>query len=123
MDRGVCPWCDTPLTRRRGGWRRPDTAAKHKLTDEQLRALHLLHVREGVSVRELGRRIYRRAGYRSAKSAAMGVLGGWRRLGLEARPQGEATARANVARRLPGSPGKADRAAYKRWLRSRGKTV
>lgn len=118
-----CLWCDaetteSPVTpKRRGGWKRPDKVAR--VTEAQLRALHLVHVQQGLSIRELGRRIWERVGYASEKSAANSISAGWKRLGLRARPKSEATALANVQRRTPGSPGVSDRAAHKRWARER----
>lgn len=52
------------------------------LGDEEILALHRLHMR-GISIAELARRIYRKAGYRSAEAAKYGIRTGFRRLGLE----------------------------------------
>ena len=114
FDNGRCPWCDGPIRTRRG----KPVGVWGKLSDDQLRLLHKLHM-EGASMRELGRRIYRQVGYASAKAAAVSISHGWRRLGLAARAQGEATRQSNVERRAPASPGTADRKAYKRWRRAR----
>lgn len=118
---GRCLWCegDTLLHRpkKRGGGK---PAGKWgKLTDPQLRLLNQLHHDQGLSQRELGRRIYQRVGFATAKSAAMAIGSGWKRLGLTARDRGAATAKANTDRRGEGSPGTADRAVYKVFLRER----
>lgn len=90
-----------------------------KLRDEQLRLLHRFHLEREASIRELAREISAQAGYASEGSALEGIRAGWKRLGLEARSQPQATALANRRRRVPGSPGTADRAANKRFHRRR----
>lgn len=114
---GRCLWCEG-LTRARRGGGKPK-GKWGKLTDPQLRLLHSLHVDEGISQRELGRRVWQRAGFASAHSAAAAIGAGWKRLALPALSRQEMTARANRARRAPDSPGTADRKAYKRWLREK----
>lgn len=120
---GLCLWCDTPtvseIPKKRGGWKRPDLQGPRFITEKQLRALHRLHTDEGISARELGRRIFETAGYATANSALMAILGGWRRLDLRSLPRTEAAVRSNIARRQAGSPGTADQRAYKRWRRKR----
>lgn len=96
-----------PLRVRRDPWMPKVRRFHHvnaRLSEKQLRQLHLLHLREGLSVRELARRGWRSWGYASEQTALNSILDRWKRLGLAARPKGEATARANVARskRLPG---------------------
>ena len=113
---GRCLWCGGPTRTNRGGWRRPDRAATSLLTEPQVYALHRAHM-EGASIRELGRRVWERIGSASERSAANVICDAFRRHGLPARSRSEATAKANAARRAPGSPGTADRAAYKRWSR------
>lgn len=61
----------------------PQPGAGCKLSDEQLRVLHRLHIEREFSVRELGRQIYRQVGYVSADAAVFGIRNGFRRLGLE----------------------------------------
>ena len=111
-----CLWCggETQRGRRRG----KPKGVYGKLSDDHLRALHRFHLEGGHSVRALGRRIWDRAGFASAGSAAMAISTGFHRLGLPVRTQAEGTARSNKGRRGPNSPGTADRAAYKRWLRT-----
>lgn len=112
VDRDLkCLWCGGATRAKRR------STSLSKLTDDQVRVLHSYHLR-GVSAAELGRRIYRKVGYASPASAQMGILEGFRRLGLDRRPQPEATSLANRGRSLyEDSPGTADRAAYKRWWR------
>ncbi len=111
-----CLWCGGETRAKRGGGKRPGVWGK--LSDEHLRALHVAHM-QGTSMRELGRQVWERMGYSSPQTAAMGIGTGWKRLSLPARPRAEATAAANAERRTPGSPGTADRTAYKRWLREK----
>lgn len=54
----------------------------HRLSDNHLRALHGFHL-DGVSVKELGRRVWDRAGYASEEAAANAIARGFTRLGLE----------------------------------------
>lgn len=114
---GECLWCGGPTEQRTGRRRGKPVGVYGKLDDRHLKALHCFHHDKGVSIRELGRRVWRAAGYASAKTAAQSISDGFKRLGLPAMPQGEATAKANKLRRAPGSPGTSDRAAYKRWRR------
>lgn len=110
---GACAWCGGALRPRKG----KRLGVYGKLSDDQLRILHAMHDRRGTSIRELARAVIASAGYASEHSALEGIRTGWRRLGLKARAQGEATRRANEARRAEGSPGTADRAVYKRYRR------
>jgi hypothetical protein len=86
--RGVCEWCDTPLTVKRGGGRAPGAGCK--LTDTQLRALHAAHMR-GQSINELAKSIYKQVGYSSQSSCASSISNAWQRLGLQARDRIEMT--------------------------------
>lgn len=52
-----------------------------KLSDDQVRRLYELH-EAGASIRELGRRLWRPAGYRSLGAAEKGIRRGFARLGL-----------------------------------------
>jgi hypothetical protein len=119
---GRCLWCEGATMpekpKKRGGGK---PAGKWGyLTDAQLTLLHNLHHDEGLSTRELGQRIWRKAGFASAHSAANSISAGWKRLNLPALSRQEMTARANVARRADDSPGTGDRKAYKRHLREKG---
>lgn len=81
-----CLWCGGPTEQRerRGGWKRPDLRGS-KYTEPQLRALHVFHMRDGLSVNELARRTHEAAGYRSPGSAHSAISRGWKRLGLKPR--------------------------------------
>lgn len=74
-----CLFCGKRTWRKRSG---VDMSAYSKLTDEQLRKLHKLN-QQGVTIRELGRRIWRATGYSSFMSAEGGIRRGFRRLGLQ----------------------------------------
>jgi hypothetical protein len=71
-----------PAGRVRGGRR---TGVPRKLTDEQIRAAHRLHIDGGLSIRELGRRLYERYGYSSPQSLANCLCAAFDLLGLDAR--------------------------------------
>jgi transcriptional regulator with XRE-family HTH domain len=62
----------------------PPPGLGSKLSDEQVRVLHRLHIERGLSLRELGRRLYRQLGYATDEAATFGIRNGFRRLGLEA---------------------------------------
>ena len=62
----------------------PPPGFRSKLTDDQIRVLHRLHTEREMSIRELGRRIYEQAGYRSPDAAVFGIRRGFRRLCLTA---------------------------------------
>lgn len=113
---GRCAWCGGKLDeqrKRRGGWKRPDLAGG-KLSDKQLRALHLAHVHQGMSINALAKQIHERVGYRSHHSAAVCISQGWKRLGLRARDRIEATRLASTTH----GQGARDRdeQAYRRFL-------
>lgn len=113
----LCLWCGTPIKGQ--GKKLGKPVGKYaRLSEAQIRELYSWHLR-GISIRELGRRIEKRVGFSSAKSAAMAISSGFKRYNLEARPQGEATAAKNRQRRSPSSPGTKDKSAYKRWLREK----
>lgn len=71
-----------------------------RMTSEQIRAAHLLHVREGVSIRELGRLLWERFGYASAKACANSLSKSFRLHGLAARDRVEATVMASTVHGL-----------------------
>jgi hypothetical protein len=110
MDDGRCAWCDTP-TRRRPG----KPAGKWgKLTDEQIRAAHLVYVERGLSMRKLGALLCERFGFASAQSCSQALWSGFQRLALPARDRIEATVAASTTH---GRGARRDQAAYKRWRR------
>lgn len=76
-----CLWCATPTrkAKRKGG---TPPGVYGKLSDDQLRALHRFHADGGLSIRELGRRVWEKAGYASWESAAHGIRIGFNRLHL-----------------------------------------
>jgi len=56
-----------------------------KLTDDQLRVLYRLHIERGRSIRELGRLVWRQAGFASPLAAGRAISRGFARLHLPAR--------------------------------------
>jgi hypothetical protein len=71
--------------------RRGKPRGKHRrLTDDQVRAAYRLHIDGGLSIRELGRRLYERYGYTSAHSCSVGLCGAFEGLGLQARDRVDA---------------------------------
>lgn len=94
-----------------------------RVSEPQLRALHVLYER-GVSCGELGRMVWERLDYPSARNAEAAIWRGFRALGLAVRSQSEATVarnwrhgRATRAGREHGEehgPG-----GYRAWLRER----
>jgi hypothetical protein len=59
--------------------------ADAKLSDEQLRLLHRAHVERDVSIRELGRMVWRQTGFTSASAAGRAIARGFVRLHLPSR--------------------------------------
>jgi hypothetical protein len=101
-----------PSTKRSGVWAKPHPL--RRLTPEQVTAAHTLHV-GGMSLRELGRQLYERLGYASAKSCTMALSQAFRRAGLTRRDRIEATVAAST---VHGRGARTDKAAYKRWHRA-----
>lgn len=81
--------------RSRGGytWAKPHPL--RKITTGQARACWVIHWQGGISVRELGRRLYERFGYSSPRSCAAALEQAWRREGWPVRPRAEAVLLAN----------------------------
>ena len=69
----------------RAGYTWPGPHPARKLSAEQVRAAHRLHLEGGLSIRELGRLLFERYGYASAKSCAQALSAAFRRDGLERR--------------------------------------
>jgi hypothetical protein len=60
-----------------------------KLKDRHIEVLHQMHTERGVSIRELGRFIWERAGFASAEAAARAITRAFDRMHLPARPYAE----------------------------------
>jgi hypothetical protein len=86
-----------------------------KLTRAQVIAAHKLHIDGGLSIRELGRRLWQPYGYASARSCANSLSDLFKTLGLPARDRVAATVAASTTH---GRGARRDKAAYKRWHRS-----
>lgn len=112
---GLCMWCSQPTARTHPGF-------ASRITDAQLRVLYRAHVEMGASVAELGKRVHEQFGYLNPVSCSRSISSGWRRLGLKPRTHAEAVAVAGLKRRAPGSPGRADKTAHKRWQRARDRS-
>lgn len=100
-------------SKRSGLWAKPHP--RRKLSPEQVQAAHTLHMAGGLSLRELGRRLWEQLGYSSAHSCAQALSDAFRRDGLPRRDRVEATRAASTTH---GRGARADKAAYKRWHRS-----
>jgi hypothetical protein len=119
--KGDCPWCGSltkkrATRKRRGGWKRPDLAGS-RYTEAQLRAMHIFHMRDGISINELGRRTFEIAGYKSNHSAAVAISRQWKRLGLSVRDRIEQTVISSTKHgRKRRKQTRAEQNAYRRWL-------
>lgn len=115
---GNCLWCSGPTEQRekRGGWRRPDLRGS-KYTEAQLRALHVFHIRDGLSLNELGKRTFEAVGYKTHHSAAVAISRDWKRLGLKARDRIEQTVLSSTKHgRKSRGQSRAEQNEYRRWL-------
>lgn len=122
---GSCPWCDGPV-----GQRKPRSIPRRgqgrRLSDAQVRAAHRLHWEEGLSLRELGRRLYRQAGYSSAKSCAGALSNAFAGMALPARDRIDATVVASTSHglspRVPRTLGEREaKLAHRRTLAQAGR--
>lgn len=114
-----CAWCNTIVVKKRGGWKRPDRRARSRITTAQANAIHVAHL-NGMSLREISRRVYTQLGYASDASCLEGIRAALDRERLPVRAHSAATAAANRARgnRLPGEDKNAYRRRVRRELRS-----
>ncbi len=85
-----------------------------KLTDEELRAAHVVYVQAGLSLRGIASHLWERAGYASSSSCAQAIMQGFMRLGLPRRDRREA---AIAAATKHGRRAGGNMAGYKRWLK------
>lgn len=110
-----CLWCGGPTEqrRKRGGWKRPDLRGS-KFTADQLRVLHVMHMR-GASANSLAAQVYERVGYISKGSALTAMLREWKRMGLKSRDRIEATVKASTKHGL--APKHGPRPGYARYKR------
>ena len=78
-EKGICPWCDTPLTERLG---------RHgALTDQHLHVLRELNKR-GVTMKRIAELNYKTWGYSSVNTCCNAISLGWKRLGVNVYSQG-----------------------------------
>ncbi len=82
-----------------------------KLTDEQIRAAHVVYEQTGLSLRALAAQLWERYEYASMASCRQSLLEGFIRLGLPRRDRIEATIAAATVH------GKARGKGYRAWLR------
>jgi hypothetical protein len=118
---GNCLWCggltEQRQVKKRGGWKRPDLAGC-RYTEAQLRALHIFHMRDGISINELGKRTYKTVGYKTHHGAAVAISCQWKRLGLQARDRIEQTVLSSTKHgRKRRRQSKAEENAYRRWFK------
>jgi hypothetical protein len=113
-----CLWCGgrTEQRRRKGGWKRPDLAGS-RYSEAQLRALHVFHTRDRISINELARRTFEQVGYKTHGAAATAIGREWKRLGLKSRDRIEQTVISSTKHgRKRRRQTKAEQNAYRRWL-------
>jgi len=88
------------------------------LTDEQIRAAHLIYVKRRLSFRALGKLLYAQFGYKSPRSCANSLCDQFKRLGIPARDRIEATVLASTTHGLaPRGARGAEFRAHRRKLR------
>jgi hypothetical protein len=95
-----------------------------KMTPEQIRAAHMLHMRQQLSIRELGRMLWERFGYASPRACANSLSNQFKVHGLAARDRLEATVLASTVHGLSTREGKRNYtrefAAHRNALRRAG---
>jgi hypothetical protein len=98
MRNGTCGFCDTavePLKAKpapKPVRRRRRTGQPRRISDAELRKLHVLHTQaKRLSVLELSRRTYERFGYATYQTCSRAIYKGWKDLGLKARDRIEMT--------------------------------
>ena len=73
-EKGICPWCDTPLTER---------ANVGALSDKHLHILRDLRER-GFTMKQIAEGNYEAWGYSSVNTCCNAISLGWKRLGINA---------------------------------------
>ena len=109
VDKGTCPFCDSPLhplPKKRG--------LPARITDHDLRVLHGAYM-QGHTLRALGAAVWERYGYASPNSAANSIQQGFARLNLPRRDKAELMAERNYVHGLAARDG--DRNTYRRLHR------
>lgn len=81
---GRCPWCEGPTGAKPKG-STPRRRQASFMTDEQVRAAHILYIRNNLSAAQLGEMLWAQYGYRSPASCAQALRDAFRALGLERR--------------------------------------
>lgn len=89
-----------------------------KLSEQQLRAIHRLHIDGGLSLREICRRGWEEWGFASESAAVNSVSSRLRSMGLRLRPRAEATALANRSRPGVTKPAHLTRNEWRRQQRA-----
>lgn len=83
-----------PTVRRRGGGK--PVGKYRRMTDDQVRAAHVIYEQQGLSLRALGALIYERFGYSSPKACGVALGTAFMSLGLPRRDRVEATIAAHL---------------------------
>jgi len=110
-----CPWCENPVLDQRPIGSRPRLGQGRKMTDQQVRAAHVIYQQTGLSVRRLAELLYERHGYKSASACATSLNKAFVSLGLERRDKIEASIAAHTTHGLTAGGHAAP--LYKRTLR------
>lgn len=96
-----CLWCLGPTRdeyRKRKPAKKSDRRRRPKgrISHEQLRLLHRIHIEKGRSINSLAEELWEQFGYASKRSCASAIGRGFKQLGLKARDRIEATVAAST---------------------------
>lgn len=93
---GTCPWCGGDTVPERPPQSRPRLGQGRRITEEQIRAAHVLYWQGGLSLTEVSRLLYERFGYASVSSGEAQIRRHFKLLGLPRRPVAEANLAAHI---------------------------
>lgn len=93
---GNCPWCEGPLEPGRPKGSQPRVGQGRHMTDQQVRAAHVVYERSGLSIMRIATLIYRRYGYTSPSACASSLNKAFVHLGLARRDQMQASIAAHL---------------------------
>lgn len=96
----LCPWCDEPVLSKRPRNSHDRKGQGRKMTDEQIRAAHVIYQQQKLSYSDLAELLWQRFGYASKASCESGLRVGFKALGLPRRTKLEGSRHKNTTHGL-----------------------